>query len=169
MANAAIPEESFTTSDDLPVEMKTRRAAREWALRMLYAHELSGDSITAIAADLLDGAREEQNTRFCRALAQRVADKDLLIDTLIKQAVEKWDLNRIAVLDHIILRMAIAEFLYFDDIPFKVTINEAIELAKRYSTAQSGRFVNGILDAVSTELRKKMPAAKDTPAGDSSP
>ena len=73
------------------------------------------------------------------------------------------------MLDHIILRMAIAEFLYFDDIPFKVTINEAIELAKRYSTAQSGRFVNGILDAVSTELRKKMPAAKDTPAGDSSP
>jgi N utilization substance protein B len=145
--------------------MKTRRAAREWALRMLYAHEMSGQTIENIAQEFLDGARADPNHRFCCELASRVAEKDAQIDTLIKKAVEKWDLSRIAVLDHIVLRMAIAEFLYFDDIPFKVTINEAIELAKRYSTSQSGRFVNGILDAVSTELRKKMPKSKDVTEG----
>jgi N utilization substance protein B len=164
MVNEPIPEDSSTISD-LPIEMKTRRAAREWALRLLYAHELSGNSMDSVMDDMLGSEQNDQNAHFCRALARRVADKDVLIDTLIKTAVEKWDLNRIAVLDHIILRMAIAEFIYFDDIPFKVTINEAIELAKRYSTAQSGRFVNGILDAVSTELRKKIPKPKDVPEG----
>ncbi len=164
MANDPIPEDTFITSD-FPAEMKTRRAAREWALRLLYAHELSGNPIDEVLNDVLGESHDEQNAHFCRALARRVADKDVLIDSLIKSAVEKWDLNRIAVLDHIILRIAIAEFLYFDDIPFKVTINEAIELAKRYSTAQSGRFVNGILDAVSTELRKKMPKSKELSEG----
>ena len=147
--------------------MSSRRAAREWALRILYAHEMAGESVNKIADEFLNGTPLDPNQRFCRALAGRVAEKDEQIDALIKKAVEKWDLNRIAILDHIVLRMAIAEFLYFDDIPFKVTINEAIELAKRYSTAQSGRFVNGILDAVSTELRKKMPKSKDAANGDS--
>jgi transcription antitermination protein NusB len=145
--------------------MRSRRAAREWALRMLYAHELSGNPIQQVFDDYLGGVKDEPNVRFCRELCQRVAEKDETIDTVIGNAVEKWDLKRIAVLDHIILRAAIAEFLYFDDIPFKVTINEAIELAKRYSTDQSGRFVNGILDAVSTELQKKMKKPADLTTG----
>jgi len=168
MANAPIPEDTSTTSD-LPVVMNSRRVAREWALRILYAHELAGDPVDKIADDFLDGAREDSNQRFCRSLTVHVVEKDEQIDALIKDAVEKWDLSRIAILDHIVLRMAIAEFLYFDDIPFKVSINEAIELAKRYSTAQSGRFVNGILDAVSTELRKKIPKPKDVSDGVSTP
>lgn len=135
--------------------MKTRRAAREWALRILYAHELSRNPISECAAEVLDNARPDANLAFCRLLVSRVAEKDAQIDELIGPAMEKWDLNRIAVIDHLILRMGIAEFLYFDDIPFKVTINEYIELAKRYSTSQSGRFVNGILDAVSADLRKR--------------
>lgn len=149
--------------------MNSRRVAREWALRILYAHELAGEPVDKIADDFLDGAREDANQRFCRTLTVHVVEKDEQIDALIKDAVEKWDLSRIAILDHIVLRMAIAEFLYFDDIPFKVTINEAIELAKRYSTAQSGRFVNGILDAVSTEIRRKMAKSKDVSDGVSTP
>jgi N utilization substance protein B len=136
--------------------MRSRRAAREWALRILYAQRLSGNPVERVFADVLDTIPDDSNVRFCRQLCLRVAQDNGAIDALIEQSVQKWDLNRIAILDHIVLRAAIAEFLYFDDIPFKVTINEAIELAKRYSTAQSGRFVNGILDAISTELRKKI-------------
>ena len=144
--------------------MKTRRAAREWALRILYAHELSGNPVAQCSNDILAGGREDSNMHFCRDLVSRVADKDELIDELISRAVEKWDLKRIAVIDHIVLRIGIAEFLYFDDIPFKVTINECIELAKRYSTAQSGRFVNGILDAISHDVQKRVSKAADLSA-----
>jgi transcription antitermination protein NusB len=149
--------------------MRSRRAAREWALRILYAHDMSGNPVRAVFDDILGGATDDAHLHFCRDLCVRVAEKDAFIDELIARAVEKWDLSRLAVLDHIILRAAIAEFLYFDDIPYKVTINEAIELAKRYSTDQSGRFVNGILDAVSAELQKKAPKPKVVPAGDSAP
>jgi transcription antitermination protein NusB len=148
--------------------MRTRRAAREWALRILYAHELSRNPIAVCCDEVMSNARADGTLAFCRSLVLRVAEKDEQIDTLIGPALEKWDLNRIAVIDHLLLRMGIAEFLYFDDIPYKVTINEYIELAKRYSTSQSGRFVNGILDAVSSDLQKKAkkPAAP-TPAGGS--
>lgn len=145
--------------------MKTRRSAREWALRVLYAHELSKTPVNDVLADMLAGATDDPNFQFCVALCRRVVEQDEQIDHLIKKAVRKWDLNRIAVLDHIVLRAAVAEFLYFDDIPFKVTINEAIELAKRYSTDQSGRFVNGILDAISGELQKSLTQPADLSAG----
>jgi transcription antitermination protein NusB len=146
--------------------MRSRRAAREWALRILYAHDMSGNPVREVFDDILGGATDDAHLRFCRDLCLRAAEQNEFIDRLIVQAVEKWDLKRLAVLDHVILRAAIAEFLYFDDIPYKVTINEAIELAKRYSTEQSGRFVNGILDAVSSELQKKTPKPIIVPAGD---
>lgn len=149
---------------DKPGFLKTRHAAREMCLRFLYAHALSGNPIRQIVDGYLGSLSDDANHQFCWQLCDRVAEKDAYIDTLIEQAVEKWDLKRIAILDHIILRMAIAEFLYFDDIPFAVTINEAIELAKRYSTEQSGRFVNGVLDAVSAELQKKLNKPADDPA-----
>lgn len=135
--------------------MKSRRAAREWALRLLYARHLSGNSIANIYADLLGKAPLDSNLRFSRLLAERTVEQEQLLDDRIQSKAEKWDLVRIAVLDHIILRMAICEFIFFDDIPIKVSINEAIELAKKYSTEQSGRFVNGILDAVGTDIAKK--------------
>ncbi|MCB9366992.1 MAG: transcription antitermination factor NusB [Calditrichaeota bacterium] len=134
--------------------MRSRRSAREWALRVLYAVRLTGYPVAQCFDDILKGARADQNLQFCRGLCERAASGDEKIDEAIRKAVQKWDMARLAVLDLLILRMAIAEFLYFDDIPYKVTINEAIELAKQYSTAQSGRFVNGILDAVCAEMRK---------------
>jgi len=81
-------------------------------------------------------------------LVQRTIEKQDWIDGLIKQHTEKWELSRIAVLDRIILRLAICEISFFDDIPPKVTINEAIEIARKYSTEKSDKFVNGVLDAV---------------------
>lgn len=141
--------------------MRSRRSAREWAVRILYAHEMSKDPVEEVFDRILTGAQADSNLQFCRSLCRRVAESQQQIDALITRAVEKWDLNRIAVLDHVILRLAIAELLFFDDIPFKVTINEAIELAKRYSTDQSGRFVNGVLDAISAEIKCSTAAASD--------
>ena len=110
--------------------------------------------------DILREAKADPNLDLCRLLVEKISSDDACLDNWISRAVEKWDLSRLAIIDLIILRIAIAEFLYFDDIPYKVTINEAIELAKRYSTAQSGRFVNGILDAVSVEMQKTAGPAK---------
>lgn len=156
---------SSPISDSAPPVLKTRRDAREYALRILYAHELSKNAVTYCIEDMLGSVKKDATFEFCVQLVNRVAEKDDHIDTVIMPSLEKWDLNRIAIIDHLILRMGIAEFLYFADIPFKVTINECIELAKSYSTAQSGRFVNGILDAVSLELRKKVSKPEDEPAG----
>jgi N utilization substance protein B len=135
--------------------MKSRHAAREWAVRLLYARHFSDLPISKIYTDLLGKAPLDPNLRFARSLAECTAEHESVLDEHIRRKAEKWDLERIAILDHIILRMAICEFLFFDDIPTKVSINEAIELAKKYSTEQSGRFVNGILDAVCTELTAK--------------
>jgi N utilization substance protein B len=145
--------------------VRSRRAAREWALRILYASRLSGNDGQACFEDILGDAKEDQNLKLCRALVEKIASDNTCLDEWISRSVEKWDLGRLAIMDLLILRLAIAEFLYFDDIPYKVTINEAIELAKRYSTKQSGRFVNGVLDAVSAEL-KKTAGSKKTAAGE---
>lgn len=134
--------------------MRSRRSAREWALRVLYATRLSGYPVEQCFDEILRDSKEDANLVFCRKLCIRAASGDEKIDDAIRRAVQKWDIARLAVIDLIVLRMAIAEFLYFDDIPFKVTINEAIDLAKDYSTSQSGRFVNGILDAVCAEMKK---------------
>jgi len=123
---------------------------------------MSGNSAKACFEDILQDSKEDQNLILCRKLVERISSDDSCLDEWIGRSVQKWDLGRLAILDLIILRMAIAEFLYFDDIPYKVTINEAIELAKSYSTTQSGRFVNGILDAVSAELKKTAGSSKSS-------
>ena len=72
---------------------------------------------------------------------------------MIKPKLKNWDADRIALLDMILMQMGVCEFLYFETIPTKVTINEYIDLAKEYSTPQSGQFVNGILDNIHKELQ----------------
>jgi len=89
---------------------------------------------------------------FARELLHTVIEKDEHLQGLITPKLKNWDPERIAQLDMILLKMGVAEFLYFETIPPKVTINEYIDLAKEYSTAQSGQFVNGILDNIHKEL-----------------
>ena len=76
------------------------------------------------------------------------------LDQVISRHLDNWEINRIALLDKLILQMAISELYFIDDIPPKVTLSEAIEIAKRYSTEESSSFVNGILDAVYKEREK---------------
>lgn len=89
---------------------------------------------------------------FAKTLLQTVLEKNEHLQTLIVPKLKNWDPERIAHLDMIMMKMGVAEFLYFETIPPKVTINEYIDLAKDYSTLQSGQFVNGILDNIHKEL-----------------
>jgi len=97
---------------------------------------------------LIDEPKEE----FAISLLQTVQEKNAHLKALIVPKLKNWDAERIAQLDMILLKMGLAEFLYFDTIPPKVTINEYIDLAKDYSTPQSGQFVNGILDSIHKEM-----------------
>jgi len=129
--------------------MGKRRKARELALQVLYAFELSGDPIDQILSGIPDrGSVSPEIGEFAASLSERTVQHLAEIDEIITRKVQRWELSRIAVVDKTILRLAICELLYFPDIPQKVSINEAIELAKIYSTRESGRFVNGILDSV---------------------
>lgn len=90
--------------------------------------------------------------QFAKELLQTVIDKNEYLQELIVPKLKNWDPERIALLDMILMKMGVSEFLYFETIPPKVTINEYIDLAKEYSTQQSGQFVNGILDNIHKEL-----------------
>ncbi|MBS1949072.1 MAG: transcription antitermination factor NusB [Bacteroidetes bacterium] len=92
---------------------------------------------------------------FARGLLQAVVDKKEITMELIKPKLKNWDAERIATLDMILMQMGVCEFLFFETIPPKVTINEYIDIAKEYSTEQSGHFVNGILDNIHKDLVKE--------------
>ena len=94
----------------------------------------------------------DEKAKFARDLFLTVTDKGAYAIELIKPKLKNWDSERIAVLDMILMQMGVCELLYFETIPPKVTINEYIDLAKEYSTPQSGQFVNGILDSIHKEL-----------------
>ncbi len=90
--------------------------------------------------------------QFAKSLLATVVDKKEYLESFILPKLKNWDAERLAALDMILMRMGIAEFLFFETIPPKVTINEYIELAKEYSTEQSGQFINGILDNIHKEM-----------------
>lgn len=129
--------------------MKRRRKARELALEVLYRVEITSDNPESILSDTFARTRVPKEVRdFTRMLVHWSLKERGVIDEIISSAVENWEFDRIALIDCEILRIAICEFIHFPDIPCKVSINEAIELAKKYSTNDSGRFVNGVLDRV---------------------
>jgi transcription antitermination protein NusB len=131
-----------------------RRHVREKVLQVLYAYELTMDPIEKIKSDLLQDIKEEDSVGFANKLIETAIVNKEKYDGLITSTVKNWELDRIALIDHIIIRMCLCEFYLFEDIPPKVSINEAIELAKSYSTKNSGKFVNGILDSLLIRLKK---------------
>jgi transcription antitermination protein NusB len=138
-----------------------RRRVREKVLQALYAYELSGESpdhvIDCVIADLRKNA---ESFGFAKSFFLKVIESREELDRLIKKQVAHWEFNRLAVIDKLVLRMGICELLYFDDIPPKVTINEAIEIAREFSTDKSDKFVNGVLDAVLDDLKANGPLNK---------
>lgn len=133
----------------------SRRSAREIALQTLYGIELSGNSPQDGLQNIFELYEVEDALReFIRQLVEKTFEAREELDDYIRKRAVNWEFTRIAVIDKIVLRLAICEFLYFGEIPPKVTMDEAIELSRDYSTEQSSRFVNGILDSVLADLRK---------------
>lgn len=129
--------------------MKSRREAREVVLKTLYRIEATGNTAEEAYNDVyMNWSSSPFDEVYARRLLKEIATNAEHIDTVLKDVVKNWDIERIAIVDRNILRIAICEVLYFDDIPPKVSIDEAIEIAKIYSTSDSGKFVNGILDKV---------------------
>ena len=129
--------------------MITRRRAREIALQALYWVESSGDPVEEALHDLAERSKLSQDEMaFPTDLCRKCLDNKGRFDELIEGVAEHWRLERIARVDRIILRMALTELFFFLDVPPKVTLDEAIELARRFSTEKSAQFVNGILDHI---------------------
>ena len=131
-----------------------RRIIRERVLQVLYAYEMNNENLNFLEQEILTDIPDKIDEDFAHNLINRVLINYKELDQLIKKRVNNWEMNRIALIDKILLRMGICELLYFPDIPPKVSINEVIEIAKVFSTASSGKFINGILDAILSELKK---------------
>ncbi|MCD5401700.1 transcription antitermination factor NusB [candidate division NPL-UPA2 bacterium] len=134
--------------------MGKRRKARELALQILYGMEISKGELPWILSDFWEEHPcPEEVGNFATELVTGTYENLSSIDNLLKKYTNNWDISRLAAVDRNILRLATYELLFLDGIPSRVTINEAIEIAKKYSTADSGKFVNGILDRIKNEKR----------------
>jgi len=132
-----------------------RRLARELVLQSLYASE-SGETQPeqSFAEIIRDHKLSEKNVLFARTLFSLTMQHRDWADSQIAKLSEHWDVNRIAAIDHTILRMALVELKHIPDTPVKVVLNEAIELARKFSTSESPGFVNGILDGYVKKMEK---------------
>lgn len=169
--------------------MRPRREAREKTIQFLFQHDLnppsdlkdsldrfwtsqsnakSGPEPSTAAAEPAEPEAEDNGPDTHEASVRLFADPLIsgvleyrdAIDDVIKKHARNWDINRMAVVDRNVLRLAIFEMLYRDDIPPVVSINEAVDISKRFSTEDSGRFVNGILDRVKQDLMRPARTAK---------
>ena len=135
--------------------MASRHKARECALQMLFQRDITHDSIEQIAATYWDSQDEpEENRVFADSLAAGTINHVEQLDALIGRHAENWRLDRMAVVDRNLLRLATYEFLYDAETPKSVVINEAIEIARRFSAQESPQFINGILDSIRKEVEK---------------
>ena len=137
--------------------MRKRTRARQLALQILYQIDITQDSSEFSVENFWLNHPEEVDSevkQFALELVKGIQENREIIDRKIAQYAKNWQLKRMAVVDRNILRQACYEFLYRPDIPPKVAINEAIELAKRFSGIEAGKFVNGVLDKIREELVK---------------
>ncbi|KAB2663097.1 MAG: transcription antitermination factor NusB [Verrucomicrobia bacterium] len=169
--------------------MRKRREAREKAVQFLFQHDMNPPEDLGLAFEqfwhnsrlnvFLDGrgptwgekvelppaSEEDTATRqFAEGLVRGVLENRDRIDGILVKQAHNWDMHRMAVVDRNIMRLAIYEMLCRDDIPPVVSINEAVDIAKKFSTAESGKFVNGILDKVKDAILRPARTAKDAPA-----
>lgn len=141
-----------------------RRAERITALKILYAMEFNPTGIDE-QIDLYKINFQENVSEFALDIVRTTAENKTELDDLIKSHLHNWDFGRIGIIDKVLLRMALTELKYFPDIPAEVTLNEVIEISKEFSTERSGKFINGVLDAILKKIHpsyKKMNLKKKT-------
>ncbi len=136
--------------------MRARSKARDIALCLLYQIEITKTNPQhVLQTDLAKNAKDPLIVDFFSQLVKGVFSKKEELDSIIKRYAKNWEIKRMAVIDRNILRLSAFELFFLKDIPPKVSINEAIELAKRYGDLDSARFVNGILDKIyKSEIEK---------------
>jgi len=141
--------------------MGRRRKARELALQALYQMDFYGDKDHPSLKIFWSEQKVSEATKgFAEKLVEGVMRRQKEIDNLLEKHSEHWKVNRMSRIDRNILRIAVLEFLEMDDIPCKVTIDEAIEMGKRFGTSESGAFINGILDQVLKSLMREQKIQK---------
>lgn len=135
---------------------KDRRKSRIIALQIAYGCELSNNSVENIFESFFkdNHLKSENIEKYSKSLVKICQKNIIKIDKIIDENSQNWELNRIAMTDKLVLRLAIVEMLHFEDVPHKVSISEAVEISKVFGTNNSGVFVNGILDAVLKKMLK---------------
>ncbi len=147
--------------------MGLRRKARECALQMLFAADVAGSSVRpdelvrVYWKELGDAETDDAGREFATRIATGVLTRLEELDERIRARAEHWRISRMAIVDRNVLRLAVYEFLY-EPTPRTVAINEALEIARRFSTYEATQFINGILDAIKRDLDTEHPRAEET-------
>lgn len=135
----------------------TRHKARECALQMLFAYDMAGDDTPALVRDywneLGDTAIDDKTREFANKLVNGTIEKIDAIDDVIRTRAEHWRIERMAIVDRNVLRLAVFEFLHHDT-PDNVVITEALEVTRRFSSFEATQFINGILDGIKQDIEK---------------
>ena len=144
--------------------MASRRLAREHALQVLFQIDMTGDAPDAVFELHWRGRKVDAATReFAERLARGAIADSVRIDALIRSASENWRLERMAIVDRNVIRVALYELLHERETPTAVVLDEAIEIAQRFGGEESGQFVNGVLDAIRKTLDGAPPDEPDEP------
>ncbi len=143
--------------------MRKRTKARELALQVLFQIDITGEDLNTTLGVFLENQIRPVDLKvkeFCECLVQGAVSQKNEIDKVISRYAKNWLIKRMAVIDRNVLRMATYEIIYLADIPVNVSINEAVDLAKKFGDINSGKFVNGILDKISKSEEAKKPLSK---------
>lgn len=140
----------------MPIVKKTRRSAREAVLQALYAIEIGKEIRAKALKDILAREIRDKETKdFITQLFEVSLENRDWCEDQIKSRLNNWEFERVAVLDRLLLVVAISEIFFIDSVPPKVSISEAIQIAKQYSTEDSSAFVNGVLDSIYKSVSKE--------------
>ena len=153
------------TDNKIKINPKDKRLARIIAIQAIYASEIYPENSDDMFDIILNSGEEEEwlplesiptkdAINYGKKLHKMVIENKDSLDQLIKERSKNWSINRIRLLDRLILRMSLAEMIYEEDVPPKVSITEGVEIAKHFSTDESGSFVNGILDSFYNDMIK---------------